>query len=761
MLDALYCGRHEFVRGGIMRRPLTLVGLCCLFTLAAAVRFGQRISFLLFWLCVLAFSISLFYRRTREARVFPTAFLTMAAAFLCFSLYSRFFVQPPRALDGKDINITGTVCELPYRQNGRWYYVVKVDAAQKKNTPKNFKVRLSSQSALTEEPYSRISGKVHFFMPGGGDGYSSRSYYASKGIMMFAYLYEYENVKVSPPTYKPPYYYALKLRRALLDSAGTMLPPDEAKILKGVLLGDKTSLDSQTTADFRTAGISHLLAVSGLHMATVVQLIVLLLALLNMPKRFSAVVSCIGVLVFMSVTCFVPSVTRSGIMCLLYVSAPLISRRADPLNSLGTAVLIICAANPYAAADVGLLLSFSAVLGLILFAGKFQNYFNAKWDKIKFISPLVRGLNGILATSLAAMLFTLPVIILSFGTVSVVAPLSNILEIVPSSIMIMFGAAAVVINLFAPHSILVLPFAIVTGLLAKYMRCCASMLAKIPFASVPASSGFVTLWISSVLILCAVSVIICGGKRLLKAAAWLSVIVLLTGIFSYQLVSRNVTRVAVLDVGTAESVVITRNGHAAVVGCGGYNSNAIINYLNSQNHFGLDYVETLTTDREENVNLCDLAARFTAKNLIVSSGDMYDGFINKAVSLAKKTCAYNTTAFSRLWDSVEIKTVQAGDVRAAFIETGGVSILVCPGGADASALPEYMLKADFVVTDTGAGFMDKADPVCTIISADKDDLTKNIGKFSGLNCVKTGGYGNVVLEISGGGKLSVRRENNA
>lgn len=744
-----------------MRRPLTLIGFCYLFTLAAAVRFGQHISYLLFLACILAFIASLFFRQARKTRVFPTAFLTMAFAFLCFSLYSQFFVQPPRALDGKDLNITGTICELPYKQNGRWYYVVKVDDVTGKNAPENFKVRLSSQNSLTKEPYSHIEGKVHFFMPSGGDGYSSKSYYASKGIMMFAYLYEYENVKVSQPTYKPPYYYALKLRQKLLDSAGTALPPDEAKILKGVLLGDKTSLDTQTVADFRTAGISHLLAVSGLHMATVVQLIILLLAFLKMPKRFSAAVSCIGVLVFMSVTCFVPSVTRSGIMCLLYVSASLVSRRADPLNSLGTAVLFICAANPYAAADVGLLLSFSAVLGLILFAGKFENYFNSKWDKIKLISPLVRGVSGILATSLAAMLFTLPVIILSFGTVSVIAPLSNLLEIVPSSIMIMFGAVAVVINLFAPHSLLLLPFAVVAGLLAKYMRFCASMLAKIPFASVSASSGFVTLWISSAIILCALSVLICGGKRLLKVSAWLSVIVLLTGIFSYQLVMHNVTRVAVLDVGTAESVVITRNGHAAVVGCGGYNSNEIINYLNSQSFPELDYIQTLTQDREENVNLSNLSARFEPKNLVVSSGSLYDGFINKAVSLSKKTTVYNTGSFSRLWNNVEIKTVTAGDVNAALIKTGSVSVLVCPGEADSSALPEYMLKADFVVTDTEAGFINKISPVCTVISADKDDIKKNIVNFKGMNCVQTGGYGNVVLKISGGGKLSLRRENNA
>ena len=746
-----------------MRRPLTLAGFCCLLTLAAAVRFGRRISFILFFVCAAAFAVSLFFKRARRAYVFPLAFFTAAAAFLSFSLYSRFYVEPPRLLDGKDLASAGTVCELPCKQNGRWYYVVKIDRIDYKGAPVNFKVRLSSQKQLTDEPYSRITGKMHFFMPSGGSGYSSRSYYASKGIMMFAYINGYEGVKTEPPPRsKPLYYYALKLRSALLDSSDDILAPTEAQVLKGVLLGDTSSLDAQTVEDFRAVGISHILSVSGFHMAALVQLISVLLIFFKVPKRASAVVSCAGVAVFMAVTCFVPSVTRSGVMCLLCVSAPLFSRRADSLNSLGASVLLICAVNPYAAADVGLLLSFSAVLGLILCTGKFENYLNARLDRINCISRAVRFINSTLATSFAAMLFTLPVILLSFGTFSLIAPVSNILEILPSSVMMMAGAVAALLNLAAPRSLLALPFAVASGALAKYMRRCAALLAKVPFASISVPAGLAALWMASALVIFSAAALLSGGKRLFKPAAWLSVIVLFTGVFSRMVAMRSATRIAVLDTGTAESLVITKGGRAAVVGCGGYNASAAVNYLNTQGCRRLDYIQPLTDGREERVNLGDLAERFAPGNITVRSGSVYDGFVRKAAGFSKGMSVYNGHASARLWNSVEIYTVPAGQSESAsLIKACGISVLVCPGSADVSLLPENMLGADFVVTDTEADFTDKISPVCTVVSAGKDDIEKNIAAFNGLNCVCTGGDGSVVLQLSGAGKLSLRREDNA
>lgn len=741
-----------------MKRPLVLVGFCYLLTLAAAVFFGAGVSFVLLWVCLAGFAVTFVYWRTRKAVVLPLAFLTAAAALGSFCAWSHFAVEPPRALDGKDEVIEGTVCELPSRRYGRWYYVVRVDAVAGQNAPGNFKIRLSSQNGLGVEPYSRIKGKIRLFLPPGGEGYSSRGYYASKGILMFAYPDGSADMAVSPPDARPPYYYALKFRQALLKSVEGMLPPEAASLVNGILLGDTDGLSDTLTADFRTDGISHILSVSGLHMATIAELLIFLLLFLHVPKKPAAAIAMGGVFGFMAVTCFVPSVTRSGVMCLLCLAAPLVSRRADPLNSLCAAGLLICLANPYAAADVGFLLSFFATLGLILCTGPIAGFLNGKLDKVRALSPAVKGISGVFATSAGATLFTLPIILLSFGTVSLVAPLANLLELVPSSLLMGFGAAAALINLFLPQSYLAMPFALAAGLLAKYMRNCAAWLARIPLASVSAQRGFVILWLSGTVLLFAAALALAKGKKLFPQAACLSAIVLLVGMFSFQLAQRNVTRVAVLDVGSGVCAVLTRGGHAAVVGCGSYNPGLVLSYLSGENVGRLDGLVLLTEDRDESACAAGLASRFRPASLIARRDARADGFVQKAAAASARTSLYRSEAEMTLWSNVRVEILAGPKVSAARITADGVSVAVCPDGTDFSALPESWRNPDFLVSGAAVGAAETVRPACTVFSMDGDDLAKSAETIRERRSVWTGGYGNLVLELRGGRMLSVRRE---
>lgn len=740
-----------------MRRPLVLVGFSYLLTLAAAVYLGAEISFVLFWCCLVLFAVSLAIRKTRAVLVFPAAFLTAAVAFGCFAGYSRAAVEPPRALDGTDAQVEGTVCELPYSQYGRWYYVVKLDSVSVQGAPQQFKIRLSSQNELSAGPYSSIRCKVHFFRPQGGEGYGSTSYYESRGIRMFAYLSESGKVTVAPPVSKPPYYYALMLRQAMISSVDSMLPQEESGLIRGMLFGDKTALEAGTATDFRSAGVSHLLAVSGLHMATIAQLLLLLFGLLRIPKRRSAPIAGAGVFCFMAVTGFVPSVVRSGIMCLLYLAAPLVSRRADPLNSLGTAVLVLCLPNPYAAADVGLLLSFSATLGLILFAKPVQDRLNAHLDRFRPLRPLVRGLDGILATSIAAIASTLPVMILSFGSVSLIAPLSNLLMLVPASLMISFSAVGAVVGLIAPQSFLLMPFSLLSGLLAKYLLACARLLARVPFASVSASYGYVFLWLAGSVLLFAAVFALHGGRQLAVTAGALSVVMLFTGVLSDQVTSRGVTRIAVLDVGTGLSVAVTANGRSVMFGCGGYNSNNIKEYLAGRNIRRLDGLCLLTMDREEDVNSAELTKRMDVDLLSAPEDSRYDGFVQAAAAGSETEFPNKNDSPEKMWQNIKVQEKECGGGTAVRMESQNISILLLPEETDTSMLPDGWRYPDFLITDMPPDGTAAVHPLCTVLSMDAQDLCK-LPAQNGNHTFWTGGFGTVVLELKGNRSLSVGRE---
>jgi len=324
--------------------------------------------------------------------------------------------------------------------------------------------------------------------------------------------------------------------------------------------------------------------------------------------------------------------------------------------------------------------------------------------------------------------------------------------------MMNFAAIAAVLNLVAPHSFLAMPFALVAGLLAKYMQACAHWIAQIPYASISASYGFVLIWLSGTILLIAATLLMKKSRRLFKATALLSAILLLTGIFSYQITMRDVTRLAVLDIGSAESVVLTRNGHAAVIGCGGFSSNAISSYLREQGITRLDYIQPLTLSKEESENAADLINEFAPKHLVMHTDDCMDSFLEKAVPKVGSVLNYDATATSNLWDNADIRVQSAGAVSAVRIVIDKVSVLICPTNTDFTALPKDWLYPDFVVTDSLPQDGPAPEPIYWVLSMDEVDMRKGASKIQNLSPLATGGRGNIVLEIKSDNTLKLRRE---
>ncbi|HEX3038493.1 MAG TPA: ComEC/Rec2 family competence protein, partial [Oscillospiraceae bacterium] len=677
-----------------------------------------------------------------------------------FSAYSKSSVEPVATLNGKDAVITGTICEQPYKAYGHTYYVLEINDIALKNAPHVQKIRLSTQSALNVDVYGTVHGKVHFFLPTGGTGYSSRTYYASKGITAFVYLYQYEDVTLTPPKGHPLYYYALKARGLMIDSVRNLLPQQEADLVNGVLLGDTGSLSDEVQSDFRTIGISHILSVSGLHMATMAQFFLLLLAFIKVPKRYAAAFAAVGVFCFMAVTGFVPSVMRSGIMYLIYLAGMIVGRRADSLNSLGIAVLILCVINPYAAADVGLLLSFAATLGLIMLSQPLNDWMKAKYAPIRHGRALISSTCATLSTTAGAVVATLPIIVLSFGTVSLVAPLANILELVPSSFMMEFAAVSALLNFIPPLSFLAKPFALLTGLLAKYMQSCAHWLAQIPFASISASYGFVKVWLAATLLLIGITVLLMKRKRLLKVTAVLSAILLLCGILSYQLSMRNVARLAVLDVGTGTSVVLIKDGHAALIGCGGFSPNTTAAYLRSLGVQKLDYMQLTGSSTDEFTNAAQLIDTFHPINLIVQKGSTDYGSFQKSLTNADHITYYESKAVSQLWGNVTVTIDDTAMQNITCLQIGQTKTLICPSNCDAGKIPSQWRRPDFVVLNTLPQHASRLHPLCTVLSMDAETLQANIvsAQKAGVATYATAGAGNLSADIQNDRQIKLRRE---
>ena len=217
---------------------------------------------------------------------------------------------------------------------------------------------------------------------------------------------------------------ALRRRLAVVLNA---LTPDAEGLPSALLLGDKTALSDSVRRDFSRAGVSHLLAISGLHMTLLFGLLAGLLRLLRLPKRGRAVILSVCAAGYLILLGFPPSATRAAIMLGFVYLSHLLSAKADPLTSLGLAGALILAVTPCAAADAGFWMSYLATLGLVAVMPEVNRFFKERAGQSSLLAVgFFKVLTGILV-GLVAMSFTLPVVAVVIGEMGVLSPVSTLL----------------------------------------------------------------------------------------------------------------------------------------------------------------------------------------------------------------------------------------------------------------------------------------------------------------------------------------------
>ena len=268
------------------------------------------------------------------------------------------------------------------------------------------------------------------------------------------------------------------------------MPAPEAALARGFVLGEDEGIDAGTVEDFRRAGLSHLLAVSGQNVALLALLAMPVLALFGMPLRVRLLWVLGLIAVYVPLTGAGPSIQRAGVMGALSVLATLRGRRSSRLYALVLAALVTLAIDPEIAADVGWQLSFAAVLGILLLAAPLAAAIGATAGggrRPGSRGPLADALTEGAAMTTAATLATAPLIAFHFGELSTVTLVANLLAlpaVAPAMWLGMLAAAAGQIPGF-PVEAVNLPAA----LLLAYVAQVASWCARPSWASIAVSLG--------------------------------------------------------------------------------------------------------------------------------------------------------------------------------------------------------------------------------------------------------------------------------
>ena len=138
-----------------------------------------------------------------------------------------------------------------------------------------------------------------------------------------------------------------KAKLKIEEKIDNLLIKENASILKGLSLGENQDIDEQIQENFRTSNISHVLAVSGMHVAYIIIGINLLFKKL-IGKRKTRYIVIIFLIIYMFLTNFSPSIVRSGVMGILVTLAGLVYKKNDIFTSISISLLIILIENPFA-----------------------------------------------------------------------------------------------------------------------------------------------------------------------------------------------------------------------------------------------------------------------------------------------------------------------------------------------------------------------------------------------------------------------------
>lgn len=347
------------------------------------------------------------------------------------------------------------------------------------------------------------------------------------------------------------------------------LTGEEGTVLSAMLFGRTEQVPPELRRDYSRAGVSHLLAVSGLHLAVLVVLLSGFLRFLKLPPRQSGLCTMAAVLLFMGLTGFSHSVTRAGIMLLLLTAAQLLGRDADARNSLGLVAILILLQNPYAVFSVSFQLSYLATLGILTFTKPLAEWYSLRVWKISLTelkkhSRWRYAILNCLSVSVCANLLTLPVVCREFGYVSLVSPLTNLLIAALVPFALGGGMLCGLVELFSGLRLPGRIFGLVGGSAVKGINWISRWWSGQTFAALPVTERCLLVWV--VVCVCVAVVLwhLHADAAVKRYAACLAVVSLLTGAFSQKVTAGNAVWFAADEYG--QSVAIAYGKQGALIG---------------------------------------------------------------------------------------------------------------------------------------------------------------------------------------------------
>ena len=229
-------------------------------------------------------------------------------------------------------------------------------------------------------------------------------------------------------------------------------------IVLGVMLGYTEQMQDNIKDDFSRSNISHVLAVSGMHISYIILLITNSTQKV-FGKRKSKIIASIVLIIYMFITGFSVSVVRAGIMGMLLCMSFIFFRKSDTLNNISIAALLTLINNPYSIISMSFLLTYGGTLGIIYFKPVVEKIIknfkirNRRWKYIFLkLQRKSEKIIELISVSISAQIIIAPIIILKFNTIGICFLITNLLLSFVIGIIVIGGFVQILISFISLNS---------------------------------------------------------------------------------------------------------------------------------------------------------------------------------------------------------------------------------------------------------------------------------------------------------------------
>ena len=569
------------------KRPLSLI-LCIMlgaFSLFANFSVEVKLFALLTLLTAFA-STFIFENKNLGSKWFLRGLIIALSVAMLLSLLWSWAFFPSKYYD-KNVELSATVYDIDDSSYNACVTIKTIKISDKKDAHKLL-LYLDRETAQTLEKYDIITLKADLRSFADGDNpFESKGYYISDGIS--AYLENAQDVSVVDHKVNQIESVMSSIRLKISNTLKKRTDFQTGAFLTALITGEREELDGNTRLNFSRIGISHVLALSGMHLAILSMALTKLLMIVGVDKKIRTCMICAFTICYMALTGFSPSVFRAGVMLLIAGALYLLARSSDSITSLFIAVTVIVICTPHAVFDLSLWLSAFATLGVIVFA-EYKKSLKESGDTVversKLKSLLLKLRDGVVV-SVFAFGATFAISAMNFGAFSIVSIITTLIFSLFIEIMIYSGLLILALGWLIPIG---RPIIVLSDLIKE----CAEMISRQKWVYVSADSIVLKCFIVSFSVFFFLFILLDTKKKKICLTVILSLLIAIfaTGEINSSLI-RNKDEIIYAPSASGDVFIVKSEGNTSAIYSGKEYISSAYDVVDALNQEKITYIDRL------------------------------------------------------------------------------------------------------------------------------------------------------------------------